>query len=311
MNKLLRLSLVLSLFSLNACAHSENHQESGPKILEFTSDGSGFDTKTYFYIGEDGVAVLDAQFTPEIAQKALAQLRRVTNKPILYVIVTHPNPDKFNGAAVFQRHGGKVIASDATLRAIPGVHAYKKTFFVGAKMFTDESYPAMVKIDESFTGELELRLGSKDRILLRELSSPGVSSTQTVAFVPEEKALFVGDLVHHKVHAWLEGGIVNGKAKPDLSGWKADLREIAVLYPGSRVYGGRGQSGPIEKVVNEQIQYLDQARKLVSDYASEIKRQGSKPDFIDLQKRFETARPDYGLSYLIQYGVYGLFQSVP
>jgi hypothetical protein len=92
-----------------------------------------------------------------------------------------------------------------------GVHAYKKYFFVNmAKMFTEENYPALESIDEVFEGRLELKLSNGKSVKLVELKGPGVSSTQTVAIVPELNALIVGDMIHHKAHAWLEGGIVNG-----------------------------------------------------------------------------------------------------
>ena len=63
--------------------------------------------------------------------------------------------------------------------------------------------------------------------------------------------LIVGDLVHSNNHAWLEGGIVNGKPVPTIEGWKADLAEIAKLGTG-KVYGGRGDFLPVAEAVAQQ-----------------------------------------------------------
>ncbi len=112
-----------------------------------------------------------------------------------------------------------MIASEATAAAMPGVHDYKRAFFVGAGMFTEATYPALGEVDETFSGEMTLDLDEGKTVELSELSEPGVSSTQTVAFIPEMDALVVGDLVHHNLHAWLEGGIVAGQATPTLDGW--------------------------------------------------------------------------------------------
>ena len=72
-----------------------------------------------------------------------------------------------------------------TAKAMPDVHAYKKYYFVNiAKMFTEESYPALGTIDSTFDEQLDLQLDSGEKIQLRELSRPGVSTTQTVALVP-------------------------------------------------------------------------------------------------------------------------------
>ena len=73
-------------------------------------------------------------------------------------------------------------------------------------MFTEETYPALATVDQTFSGSTTLDLSKGKTVELHELSQPGVSSTQTVAFIPELNALIVGDLVHHKMRARLEGG---------------------------------------------------------------------------------------------------------
>src|SRR5215213_7989019 len=176
----------------------------GGALYTYDSGEAGFFTKTYFYDTGREVVAFDAQFTPELAEAAIASLREQTANPITYLVITHPNPDKFNGAPAFQKEGAQVIASEATEAAIPGVHAYKKAGFVGMGMFTEETYPQQATIDETFTGTHTLELSDGKTVELSELSKPGVSSTQTVAFIPELNSLIVGDLVHHKLHAWLE-----------------------------------------------------------------------------------------------------------
>lgn len=55
------------------------------------------------------------------------------------MVITHPNPDKFNGLSAFQDAGAEVIASEATAAAMLGVQGYKKAFFVGTGMFAEET----------------------------------------------------------------------------------------------------------------------------------------------------------------------------
>ncbi len=117
-------------------------------------------------------------------------------------------------------------------------------------MFTEETYPQQATVDETFTGTHTLELSDGKTVELSELSQSGVSSTQTVALIPELNALIVGDLVHHKLHAWLEGGIVNGQATPTIEGWIADLQELETTFGGDpepTVYGGRGEPRPSRK----------------------------------------------------------------
>jgi glyoxylase-like metal-dependent hydrolase (beta-lactamase superfamily II) len=289
------------------------------KLYTFESDAGGFNTKTFFYDTGAEVVAFDTQFTPDLAEQAIASLRTQTDRPIAYAVITHPNPDKFNGLIAFQKAGARVVASRATAEAMPGVQAYKKAFFVGAGMFTDATYPTLGTVDITFEGAAGLDFGNDQTVELRELSHPGVSSTQTVAAIPELDALVVGDLIHHKAHAWLEGGIVDGKPTPTLDGWVADLNELTDRFEGNDdtvVYGGRGETAPLATAVADQIAYLHRADQIVTDYlaglgdrTAELSGPKAGEHYAALQAAFEAAFPDYALGYLILYGVYGLVNS--
>ena len=81
----------------------------------FTSGADGFDTHSYYYDTGQEVVVFGAQFTPGLAKQVVAHIQARTASPIRYLVLTHPNPDKFNGARVFQALGAKVVASEALI----------------------------------------------------------------------------------------------------------------------------------------------------------------------------------------------------
>ena len=54
-----------------------------------------------FVIGDDGVIVIDTLFRVENAERALAQLRKITDKPIVAVIYSHGHPDHTGGVRAF------------------------------------------------------------------------------------------------------------------------------------------------------------------------------------------------------------------
>ncbi len=288
------------------------------QIVEFKSGPEGFDTRTFFYIGEQDVVAFDAQFTPELARQSLRELRKHTDKPVRWLVITHPNPDKFNGASEFRREGARIISSSATAAAISGVHDYKQYYFTEvAKMFTKEQYPQPTPIDQVFVGQTEIVLRGGERLQLRELNHPGVSSTQTVAYLANRAALFVGDLIHYGVHSWLEGGILNGQPRPDLHGWKQNLRELQKNFPAKTiVYGGRGEPAPLAKAIETQIRYLESAQTLVRLFLQELGPRSAElsgplapQHYKELGLMFARAFPAYDLLYLIEYGAYGLVQS--
>jgi glyoxylase-like metal-dependent hydrolase (beta-lactamase superfamily II) len=302
-------SLTLALPSLLGCDATE---ATAPAVQAYTSGAEGFDTTTWWLDTGSEVVVFDAQFTPELAADKLNEIRSATDSPIRYVVITHPNPDKFNGATVFQEAGALVVASQATADAMPGVHAYKEAYFVGAGMFEAGTYPALPQVDVTFTGSKRLPLDGDTSITLHELGSPGVSSTQTVAVVGD--GVIVGDLVAGGAHAWLEGGIVDGAAKPTIAGWIEALDEVeALVGPDATVYPGRGQPGPAGEVLSAQQDYLRSMDDLVAGYVAGLADPMSAftgPDagthYAALTAEAEAAWPELALSYLVTYGVYGL-----
>jgi glyoxylase-like metal-dependent hydrolase (beta-lactamase superfamily II) len=286
-------------------------------IYEFESDGNGFNTKTIFYDNGKEVVAFDAQFMESYAQQAINFLKTKTKSPIKWLVVTHPNPDKFNGIPAFQRIGAKVIMSSASARNLQGVHDYKKYYFVKiAKAFTDENYPKLPKADVTFEKTYEIKLSDGKKIELTEINQKGISTNQTIAYIPTIKAVIVGDLVHHKAHAWLEGPIENGKPDYNTENWVKALQSVLAKYPkGATIYGGRGKTTSVENGVNEQIDYLKKAETITRNYINSLEgktidEKKAKVDYKQLTKLFETAFPDYSLSYMIEYGAYGLVMSI-
>jgi glyoxylase-like metal-dependent hydrolase (beta-lactamase superfamily II) len=322
----MKISLIMmSVFFLFAgCASKEpDYVLPTARISDYESDMSGFNTKSYFYDNGHEVVVFDTQFTPELAEKAIEYIKTQTDHPIKFVVITSPNPDKFNGIEVFQKIGAKVIASSATNSSLGEVQAYKKNYFVKmAKMFTNENYPKLNRPDITFDKTYSIKLSHGETVELSELSKSGVSSNQTVAFIPRIKALVVGDLVAYKAHAWLEGGIYQGLAVPKIKNWVADLNELKDLYGDKdvTVYGGRGLSGKLDEVVHSQIDYLEKVDALVYDYVKDLSARGRKKKdltdpavapkhYAEIKNRVEALFPGYKFSYLVQYGVYGLVNS--
>lgn len=289
-----------------------------PQIYTFESNANGFNTNTFFYDNGEEVVAFDAQFTEDLARKSIEFLRTKTSNPIRYLVITHPNPDKFNGASVFKNEGAIVISSSQTEKNIEPVHAYKKYFFVEmAKMFSHDTYPKPIGIDRVFDQNMNLQLNNGEIIQLTETQKPGVSTNQTLAYIESIHTLLVGDLVHNKVHAWLEGGIVNGTPKPSIDSWIETLKDIKSNYPSSTILiGGRGHAEPLAKSLSEQIIYLKESEKLVKSYVESL---GSNSDELlgpkanlhhqKITKIFEEKFPNYKHSYMIQYGVYGLLNS--
>lgn len=280
-----------------------------PSLRTWTSGDAGFHTNSHWIDTGSEVVVFDTQFTPDLAQELLDAIAAETDSPVRWAVVTHPNPDKFNGASVFAAAGATVVASEATAAALADVHAYKKGYFTSVGMFTEETYPPLATIDLTFADSLDLPVDGLP-VRLEVLEHPGVTTTQTVAYVGD--GVVVGDLVAAETHAWLEGGIVDGVATPDLAGWREALSELEERVPASAtVYAGRGPSLPASTVLPAQRAYLDQAEELVrahlaslDDPAATLQDDGAA-QYAAIAAALDAAAPS-AHPYLVEYGVYGL-----
>jgi glyoxylase-like metal-dependent hydrolase (beta-lactamase superfamily II) len=72
--------------------------EIGPGLYGFTAEG---DPNSGVIVGDDGVMIVDAQATPVLAREVIDRVRRVTDKPIRYVLLTHYHAVRVLGASAY------------------------------------------------------------------------------------------------------------------------------------------------------------------------------------------------------------------
>ncbi|MCB9743396.1 MAG: MBL fold metallo-hydrolase [Alphaproteobacteria bacterium] len=307
-----RFAPIAALALFTACAPAAELE-----VQRFTSGAEGFDTHSYWVDTGAEVVVFDAQFTPELAEALLAEIEAATDSPVRYVVATHPNPDKFNGATVFQAAGAELVVSEATAAAMPGVHAYKEAYFTGVGMFEAGAYPSLPTPDVTFSGELTLELEGEGDVRLVELTHGGVTTTQTVAIVDGQQ-LVVGDLLANRAHAWLEGGIVDGAPTPDLDAWRAAVMELPALAgEDATTWPGRGEPMAAQQAAEAQVAYLDDAEAVVrevlgalDDPQGELGSEAAWGHYEAITAELSARYPEHAHAYLVTYGVYGLAMQV-
>jgi glyoxylase-like metal-dependent hydrolase (beta-lactamase superfamily II) len=309
------LAAALGLFTVVSLGAMSSPRASAGTLHTYTSDSQGFDTHSYWYDDGQEVTLIDTQFLPSLTEAMLKDIAQKTTSKPTRVIVTHANPDKFNGLSLLHAKGIISIASQATAQAMAEVNAYKRAFWIDtAKAFTAENYPAFAPVKETFQTETKITLASGETLTLIPLTHAGVARAQTVVRIDASGDLLVGDLVHYKAHYWLEGGIVNGKPAPDLKAWQAALEELAAIPGVKRVYGGRGSVASLDDIMASEPAYLAKAQELVDAYLIALKGQIATLDdpeqaaahYSAIEARFKAAFPERALSYLIGYGIYGL-----
>ena len=147
-----------------------------------------------FVVTAEGVVVVDALGSPALAQRLVAEIAKVTEKPIKVVVLTHYHADHIYGLQVFKKLGAHVMAHEAgreylnseTARLRLEASRHDLAPWVNADT-------RLVFADQWISGPTEFKLGG----LTFQVQPVGPSHTaeDVVVFVPEKKVLFAGDLV--------------------------------------------------------------------------------------------------------------------
>src|SRR6201986_2172876 len=87
--------------------------EIGTDLYAFTAEG---DPNSAIIVGDDGCLVFDAQSTPAMANKGIERVRKVTDKPIKDVVLSHYHALRVLGASAYKAKG--IIASQETYRLV-------------------------------------------------------------------------------------------------------------------------------------------------------------------------------------------------
>lgn len=311
--------MLLTLFQSLPASAENGHEKN--KFQVFTSGASGFDTNTHYYDDGSKVVVIDTQFMPKLTEEMIRKVTSSGSSAIATLVVTHPNPDKFNGVQYMKKVGAQAISSDRVRRMIPRVHSYKKKFWVeGVGEIKEEDYPDQAVMDKGFKGEsYRILLSNGNSLTLFALKNTGMSGAHVVVRDDQTGDLVVGDLVHTNVHAWLEGELRGDVPELSIEGWKKSLDEVAALSAGYRspvLYPGRGEPELVSVAIRKQKHYLNVVSSLVDNFYrnhSDCSLAGGgesvKSDINEIKKKIVDRFPDYKHEYMLQYSLQGLINS--
>jgi glyoxylase-like metal-dependent hydrolase (beta-lactamase superfamily II) len=218
----------------------------------YTAEG---DPNSGVIIGEKFIMVSDATATPAMAQDLIKQIRKVSDKPIKYVLLTHYHAVRVLGASAYLAEGAtEVIASRGTYeliveRGAQDMQSEMERFprlFRGADSVPGLTWPTMVIGDgkPGRQGSLEVDLGGVKVSIWHP--GPGHTRGDTIAWVEEEKVLFSGDLVEY------EAGVYTGDAQ--LEEWPATLEALRELKA-EFIVPGRGEAMKGNADVNKALDY--------------------------------------------------------
>lgn len=279
---------------LSASTHLPVALQSGadPRVGTYVSNGRGFRTSSYWIEGPTGLILIDTQFLPSAAEEFVNWAEHTTGKKAVLAVILHPNPDKFNGTAVFQKRGIRVITSQPIVDLIPSVHRLRTEWFYDT---FKPDYPQATPQPESF-GATSTTIDAAGLRLQLHVLGPGCSATHVVAQF--EDHVFVGDLVTQGFHSWLELG--------QLQPWLARLREIRALRP-QIIHTGRGGSGGPE-LLQHQEAYLQRVIQIVRRHHPRPGQELSEQKSQAIVGQILAAYPAYHYPRFVENGVEAVWE---
>ena len=159
-----------------------------------SSANQNFISNAAFVITPAGVVVIDALGSPELAQRLVAHIAKITPKPITHLIVTHYHADHIYGLQTFKALGARLIAHRAALQYLNSDTARLRLASSRQELapWVDEN-TRLVEADEWLDKPQVLTVGG----VRFEINPVGPAHTpeDLVVYLPGEKVLFAGDLV--------------------------------------------------------------------------------------------------------------------
>lgn len=147
-----------------------------------------------FVVTDDGVVVVDALGSPELACQLLAEIKRITSQPVRYVIATHYHADHIYGLQSFAEAGAKILAHGSAREYLNSDTAQKRLEASRIELAPwINAQTRLVPADRWLEGqETLLRVGSFDFLIGHV--GPAHTPEDVVVYVRQIGVLFAGDL---------------------------------------------------------------------------------------------------------------------
>jgi len=152
--------------------------------------GLAVNSNSVFIVNDDHVVVVDAQFTRAATLETLAALRRITRKPVRFVINSHPHFDHASGLQA-------AVAEGATILTHRNNEPVLERFLSGPRTLTGDSLAKVTNRRNDVVqgiGDRDVRRGTNNKVVELHHVPNEHSDGMLVVHLPAEKVLWSADV---------------------------------------------------------------------------------------------------------------------
>ncbi|MGH3661773.1 MAG: MBL fold metallo-hydrolase [Micromonosporaceae bacterium] len=216
--------------SADLTAKVQTFQEITDGVYALTAEG---DPNVGAIEGEDFLVCFEALATPTAAREWLAELRKHTDKPVRYLVLSHYHAVRVLGASAFD---AEVIVTHEVTRdliAERGQQDWESEYGRMPRLFKDpDSIPGLTWPTATFSDRLTIDLGGDRGDLVLKHCGRGHTAGDIVAWLPQHRILFAGDLVEAQA-ALYTGDAFHRE-------WSRDTLDRVAEFGAEHLIGGRG-----------------------------------------------------------------------
>ncbi len=222
-------------------------------------ENRGFISNCYAVLTKEGWFIIDSLSTPELSSEFLNGIKKIKNLPVKYLVITHYHQDHWFGAKTYKKEGAKVIGHQVLKDIYENGTA--EMMLETANKMTKGLYKnvKLIPPDITITGEKVIKIGSKEFKIFP--LTPAHTNSDIVVYLPDEKVMFVGDLVFYKRIPFA------GDRNSDTKNWINVLKKIRKMDIKIIL---AGHNNPLNKEsVDFTINYLSFLREKISEMKDE------------------------------------------
>ena len=217
--------------------------------------------------GEDFIVAVEARATPAAARDWLKMLRRHTQKPVRYLVLTHYHAVRVLGASAFGAR--EIITSEVTRKLIEerGKEDWDSEFGRMPRLFKEpDGIPGLTRPTVTFTNQARIELGGGRGHIELKFCGRGHTAGDIAIWYPQKRILFAGDLVE------AEAALYTGDAFH--MDWSSGTLDTVKAFGAEALIGGRGAVAHGREAVDAAIEQTREFLLVMRAHVAAVHKRG-------------------------------------